>query len=1194
MKRAIIDLSSVIWTKLLGGKDVELGRKVMHNEKEVFINSAQYGYDESMEFMVEVMDDLKITPRQIIFVQEGKNSKADRQSIHPLYKAGRDKTPEQYEEFNKAKEMLLQAFLDVGSQVCWQDGGVEADDVIGYLMNVLHGHRIAVSGDKDVAVTVDPESGKEHYRAGVMNENPFGDFPHKWITTYIALVGDSGDKIPGAKGFGKKSADLMLMAFGVDGLELMDGLIRGKNLLRLQEDVGTLRELQRVIDDAEGVYMSYELARLRTERVNTMRRPLQWRAGMVKPRSTCFEEALRKHAGVNRIVSAENYEEAMAWAKKQIAISPEVALDVETSTPPESDEWLAQREKEDRLDVFGSELTSLQMTFGPNMQYTFYLPVDNVEVEGCTNLTVQQVADFVDLVPRTKVMLIQNVAFELPICYMSWGELWAEDPEFHGFLRNVRDTKIMSSYVDENKSNGLKENSKLLLGYDQVSYESVTTRDELRADWNGVGAVVQSYFEPILRDTGEMEEVVTGYSEMVAEGTFRDDGEPSMVSVPIKKQIPKMEHVGDVEHVVVQRKMNQLTAAEVFDYGCDDTICTAAVGNHYRTIMEIEGSWHVFEEVETHPAYLTALAYVQGTAFSLASMAEQEKDDNEAFNKAEPVLLDYLMKIGFEGTRFEPITELDAASIKRAVMELHGVEILDAKGSVTKVRTPLKLAKLIEEQLPDSTLPYLIQENAVVLVNEKMKATFTGNPNLDLSSPKQMKSLLYGHMKLPVCLINDITPTEKAKQPLLDQAVRKFKAIRAGKQSGSMTDDEMALMRQKAKTDDDAVAWALKFNVTDEDMRAALNAIVTMKQVMTRRSLFYANYWKGLHWKDGKLHCNTNQCAAVSRRYSMSDQNLGQLPKKGEGVRFRSHFTPHKKNAVIASIDFVGQELRLAADTSQDENLQACYVGEDLKDPHSLTSAGALKAAWGVEEVNRLFDEFGADLRRDKDGTYLLFLRLLVLPKGHPVRKKAEDHRKGAKNTNFAAQNGARAVKVSEMNTMPLVEAQQFLDGREVMFPGVSKAADKCAEDAKRVGYATTYMGVRRHLRDAMTSDERGAADRAGRQAWSTRIQASAAEMTKLGMGRLWRSGVYFRYDARFIAPIHDELVSSVSREHAVDFLREKNAAMTVPYSTMKVPILGSISIGPNFAEQIECGNTFVQANIENALNDIFAVKEAA
>ncbi len=100
--------------------------------------------------------------------------------------------------------------------------------------------------------------------------------------------------------------------------------------------------------------------------------------------------------------------------------------------------------------------------------------------------------------------------------------------------------------------------------------------------------------------------------------------------------------------------------------------------------------------------------------------------------------------------------------------------------------------------------------------------------------------------------------------------------------------------------------------------------------------------------------------------------------------------------------------------------------------------------------------------------------------------------------------------------------------------------------------------------------------------------------MTKLAMARMWLSGLYFRYDARFIAPIHDELVSSVVKEHAVDFLREKNAAMTQPYSTMKVPILGSISIGPNFADQIECGNWFIQENIEKALNDIFEMREAA
>lgn len=423
MKRAIIDLSSVLWTCLLASKDKEFGRKVMFEEKEVYINSAAYGFANAMNHLDKVMTDLKIVPTQMIFVPEGIDAKLDRRNLHPGYKAGRSKAPEQYEQFNICKQMVLDAFLAVGSNVCWQDGGVEADDVIGYLALHLKGERWIVSGDKDLAQAVDPANGINHYRAGAINENPFGDFPNKYIATWIALVGDSTDKIPGARGFGEKAAQMMLLAFGPDSLEMMEGLIKRKELLKLEEDVGALRELQKIIDDPEGVYMSYELGRLRVERVNKMRRPLQWRAGMVKPRADKTEPMLRKHAGVKRIVSAENYDEAMAWAKKQIAISPCVSLDIETSTPPESDEWLEQRGKEGRVDVFGSELTSLQMTFGPNNQYTFYLPHDNVEEEGCTNLSKEQVVGFLDLVPPSKVIYIQNCSFELPVLFNSLGPL---------------------------------------------------------------------------------------------------------------------------------------------------------------------------------------------------------------------------------------------------------------------------------------------------------------------------------------------------------------------------------------------------------------------------------------------------------------------------------------------------------------------------------------------------------------------------------------------------------------------------------------------------------------------------------------------------------------------------------------------------------------------------------------------------
>jgi len=156
------------------------------------------------------------------------------------------------------------------------------------------------------------------------------------------------------------------------------------------------------------------------------------------------------------------------------------------------------------------------------------------------------------------------------------------------------------------------------------------------------------------------------------------------------------------------------------------------------------------------------------------------------------------------------------------------------------------------------------------------------------------------------------------------------------------------------------------------------------------------------------------------------------------------------------------------------------------------------------------------------------------------------------------------------------------------MFPRVDKVAAEIADEAKRTGFALTLMGARRHLREAMLSDERGVADRAARQAWNYVIQGSAGEMTKLGMSRIWLSNIFFKYDAQFIAPVHDELVDSVVETDAVEFLREKHWCMTQPYATMTVPILGSISIGPDFAKQIECGDDFIEERVKQALNDIF------
>jgi len=419
MRRAIIDLRSILWTAIMAGK-AENSRKVLFNGKEININDADHGYDNALDHILLVLDDLDIQPRDVILVDEGKNAKLMRTQMFEGYKAGREQPEDQTIEFNKAKEMLVTALLNVGASMCWQEN-MEADDVIGYLAKNLKGERWIVSNDGDLAVCIG--DGAHLWQRGARDVNPFGPFSPRFIPVYKALVGDSSDKYPGAYKFGETAWNKLLDTFGEEGLELLEGLIVKKRLLDLGEDVAEVKELQRVIDGADMVYTSYALAKLYTEKVNVMRRPLQWRVGMVKPYDG--EDRLRSWHSQVRLGHAGNYSQAVEWAAEQIRKSPYVTLDIETSTPPESDEWLAAQDKDDgaTVDVFGSELTGLGMTFGAQLNFTFYLTCNHAEEENVKNLSKEQLKEFIRMIPKQTPIFVHNAQFELPVLYTSLGEL---------------------------------------------------------------------------------------------------------------------------------------------------------------------------------------------------------------------------------------------------------------------------------------------------------------------------------------------------------------------------------------------------------------------------------------------------------------------------------------------------------------------------------------------------------------------------------------------------------------------------------------------------------------------------------------------------------------------------------------------------------------------------------------------------
>jgi 5'-3' exonuclease len=1198
--RGLVDLSSLLWTSLKAGKDKENGERVLDSKgREKIINSAEYGYENFINHLRSAMDQIGLVPSQLIFVPEGQNSKMDRLAIHPNYKGGssRDKLPGEYKQFNIAKDRIIEIFSNLGSTVIWQDGGVEADDVLGYLAKKLDGIVYVISNDKDMAVLVGGSPGEvtgnvHHWRDGVIDENPFGNFPFKWITTYIALVGDNTDKIPGAVGFGAGAMDDMRAIWGNAGLEAMDELIRTKQLHMLAEDVGQLKKLQIILNDQQNVYMSYELARLRIERVNTLRRPLSFRAGMNKP-VYCPDERLRVFQQKRWLVTAANYDEAMKKLHREMHRSPENSFDIETSTCDESDEWIESLGKsEDRtpIDVMGSTLTGFSITFGANREFTYYVSVDHVETDEHKNITVQQARDMVGTLPKDRITWVHNASFELPVCYNTWGKDWADDPVWHGFLPNVRDTRNAASYVDENNSKGLKDLSSRLLNYQQVTYAEVVSRTYKVSEWPGTGKVKVRWTEG---------------ATFEEDGTVIDEGTPM---------------------ITVEHRMNQLKAKDVFEYGCDDTICTAALAVFFRIVMEIEDTFDTFDEVETKPAYLTAKGFVDGVPFSLQGMAKQEADDNKAYDEAWPKLRDFLISIGFEGTTcpqfytadeiedmkfavvqedpnadlktWEPpayVLALDARGIRQAYEIVVG-EKMDCKAKrLDKLAKWLELTAMEREDSAATSIALMstwIMEGDLASLNTMLKDNYDGEPQLNMGSPAQMSRLLYDYMGLPINIINEATLKERAKFPELQDAVYAHKKWRMG-EGEPLNDKQLALVRKKAKADEDAINFALAFDKEhiSPEAKDALKALGVMKKVLTRRNLFYKNYWPVLHWKTGKIHASFNQVGAVTRRYSCSNPNLQQVPKKGEGVRFREHFKPHKKGAVICSIDFSGQELRLAAERSQDPNMLACYVGDKLKDIHSITAAGAMKLKWGVEAVNEYMGTYGGQFAEleASEASYELFLKLLKDEENVPadLLKKAYDLRKDSKNVNFAAQFGGQAAKLSETLIMLLADAQLFLDARSRMFPLVDKAAKRSAKECLARGYSLTMLGARRHLRVGIMSLDKKEAARAARQSWNFEIQGSAGEMTKLGMARLWDSGALFKYDACFYAPIHDELVSSVMIDDAVEYIRVKHQCMTAKYADMGVPILGSISVGPDFHHQIECGDTFIEERIRKALEDI-------
>lgn len=1211
-----LDGSSYMWRALLAGKDEENGYEVEFEGKPKLVNTAQYGYDICLGMIVKVLEEYQNVPSNLIIVFEGLNSKSKRVLMNSGYKAGADRPPEAYEEFNKLKGMLEQTFLDLGAQIMIQDYA-EGDDTLAWLAQNTERDLIIATYDNDLSALnqVNAYGAKvETYIDGMKGYNKYGIFDFHLITTYKALVGDTSDKIKGCPGFGPAKFEQFLAQYDNDGLQELHDMLMKSDLSPLHDliDDKDHKLIKMIYEKRVETMNSFDLARLRPEWVDTMQVPLVHKAGMVRQLRKDDDLQLKKWYGRTRLITADNFGEASEWILSKIREGSEVALDIETSTPPESDEWLIEQGKREGagVDVFGSYLVGMGLTFGDNNQYSVYISVKHADTNNVPSETVRQM---IAAIPREVEIVIQNVSFELCVLFNEWGERQM-DNGYHGFLPNVLDTKFEASYIDENMGLGLKERSLHHLGYQQQTYDEVTKITAMPELLPPGGRLVS--------ETYEMDTVGTGKFQMVE--VFDEHGFPlapvkgDEITKQVVRTVKGFDDDGQEVDVPViatqtrQYKMDELSAEHVLGYGADDTITTAALHNFYRLRMQLEHTYEVYKQVEIDAAYQHAKNFIDGCDISVEKLNELAAHDTVTYDNAWATVRQYLIDNGWEGTN-PPVYDKDIkpADIKVAYTIVTG-EVLD-----TAMRTISKIITFIREVKEKPQFAELLERLVAGEpedFNKYVQSFYKCEPQFNDGSPKQMQALMYDVMGLTIKVRNKPTDIMRANgqqgSPKTDSlaiayalrecadAIKLWDDWQAGKQAlNPAAKEEQTVtiggVKYVVRMMEDAyrnpepvlVAWSMDHKaptLAEIEQQATeakrkfevLEALKLMAMVGTRRSLYYSKYPYFKHWKDGKIRSQHNQAATNTRRASESGPNKQQMPKhakiEGQDARFREVLVPHHPGAVIVSLDFAAQELRVIADYSRDPNMLDCFIGENKKDMHALTGAGIAQR-----------------LHPQTDWSYQVLMEALDGQHGKEAKKIAKDARTLGKKTNFTTEYGAMAPKLAQTLMVEEAEAQAFIDAKESAFPVALKWKAEVVEEAKLKGFVRTMLGAVRHLRAALTGGDRWESSKAERQAVNFKIQGSSAEMTKLAEGRMWKAGLAYKYDAVCIGPIHDEVVWSVTITDLLAFLPEMHACMVAPYSTMTVPIESSISFGVDFYNQIEIGDKPTAEAITNGLIEI-------
>jgi len=301
----------------------------------------------------------------------------------------------------------------------------------------------------------------------------------------------------------------------------------------------------------------------------------------------------------------------------------------------------------------------------------------------------------------------------------------------------------------------------------------------------------------------------------------------------------------------------------------------------------------------------------------------------------------------------------------------------------------------------------------------------------------------------------------------------------------------------------------------------AVDAILRYREIDKLASTFLSVLPKFAD-SNGRIHPEFKQLGATSGRFSCANPNVQQIPSRSElGKKLRQMFIPEEGNTLVVA-DWSQMELRILAQYSKDPLLLEAYSGAHETDLHTLTAS-------------RMFGKAEANV--------------------------AKSERAIAKMINFGIAYGITAIGLFNRLRPQGVDVSQqdcerFITDYFKTYSGVRKFLTQVETRARERGYVKNWFGRRRRVS--------GRTPREVRQAQNFIIQATAADMAKTAMAKLYTT---LPDGAKLIAMVHDEFIVECRTEQAEDVRSLMIETMQTAPEGFTVPMVVDAKIGSNWGE---------------------------